>query len=141
MTTQPSSYSSMAVLTACLGVLTGCSAFGDKVYVITGTMVGIEFSPPASSANPGAAVTIGYDRAEMALVPTCDRQKTDGSTCKADKTHDAYSVLALFRLNSSWFGTSKIQQVVATGEAAKQILEQAAQRKAPEPKKMQSVEP
>lgn len=119
----------MATLIACLGMLSGCSAFGDKVHVITGTMVGIEFTPPASSENPGAAVTIGYDRAEMALIPTCDRQKTDGSTCKADKTHDAYSVLALFRLNSSWFGTSKIQQVVATGEAARQILEQAAQTK------------
>ena len=126
----------MAILTACLSVLTGCSAFGDKVHVITSTMVGIEFTPPASSENPGAAVLIGYDRAEMALVPTCNRQ--DGTTvtvpCKADHMHDAYSVLALFRLNASWFGTTKIQQVVATGVTAKQILDLAAESKRPKNK-------
>lgn len=103
--------------------LMGCSE--SRVLVVTGTVVGLEASPGDGSTQP-PSVTFGYKRAEVAFVPT--------ATEPADKVakhyppgqgtdSDAYSTLAAFKLAANWFGPTKIEQVIATGHAARIIQE------------------
>lgn len=168
----------------------GCGQ--PRVYVITSTTVGLEATPPLSDGSGVPRVTVGYKRAEVALIPVChvgeykyspksdsipgkvftwigsafdfnpkttncqdtsqnkpgstngQNQSTDATGQQAassgtreqsevrqpstltqtrpdgplTKRQDSYSTLGLFRLGLSWFGPAKIEQFVATGQAA-----------------------
>jgi hypothetical protein len=170
-------------------------------------MVGLEAKPPMGDGQPNPAVTFGYKRQEIVLIPVCpvdpyetlkfepnatkksDKPKcvvpppakqeeqvkpepgigsqnkqlgglqqgsstplnvgnendasddkhtlmvSSGSSIKDEHKHnrlrrqDSYSTLGLFRMGLSWFGPAKIEQFVATGQAAVAI--QRAQKNVP----------
>jgi len=102
---------------ACLSLLcllllmaAGC---GTRVSIITGTTIGLKATPGDGSTRP-PQVTLGYKRAEAAIVPTKGE--------KATAATDAYSTLAAFHLQTEWFGDTEITSFIGTGTAAKTIL-------------------
>lgn len=109
----------------------GCAK--PKIFISTGTIVGLEASPGSISTTPQApSLTFGYKRAELALIPIdAERQgslspvtspsTTDSESTFSDGREDAYSVLAVFKMAVNWFGPAKIEQFVATGMAAQQL--------------------
>lgn len=106
-----------ALLTAACG--------GPRVLVVTGTLVGIEATPGIPEEGQSPAVTFGYRRAEAALVPL-EKPASDNSNVVQQGTKnppkDAASVLATFNLAHNWFGPAKIEQYIATGHAAKDLM-------------------
>jgi hypothetical protein len=94
---------------AALLVLVGC---GPRVLIATGTTLGLKATPGDGQSRP-PQVTLGYKRAEAALVPT------DGSTAK--KGEDAYSVLAVFDFRSQWFGKTELASFIGSGNAARDV--------------------
>jgi hypothetical protein len=100
--------SSLLVIVA-LGSLLGC---GPKVIVATGTTLGLKATPGDGQTRP-PQVTLGYKRAEVAIVPT------DGKD--ANGTEDAYSAMAAFDFSSKWFGKTELSSFIATGNAARDI--------------------
>ncbi len=128
----PQGASRYAAIGLVLGILTlwGCE---PRVVIVTGTTVGLEASPGDGSTQP-PSVTFGYKRAEVAFVPTGQEKgatkmpdaepgkKPSAGTPEAPKEDsDAYSTLAVFRLAHNWFSATKIEQLVATGHAAREI--------------------
>jgi len=124
----------------------GCGQ--PRVYLLTGTLVGLEAKPPMGDSQPNPAVTFGYKRAELALLPVCKVLKSSSTnvgenpglvqskdeTClplsRAKDTNgksqeDAFSTVALFRLGINWFGPAKIEQFIATGQAARALQKPA----------------
>lgn len=87
-----------------------------KVFVGTGTLVGLEATPGNPNEGQTPAVTFGYRRAEIAVVPVA--KENQGG--KQDS--DAASTLATFNLAHNWFGPARIEQYVATGHAARNLL-------------------
>lgn len=113
----------MATVTA---AITTSACNHPRVFVGTGTLVGLEATPGNIKEGQTPAVTFGYRRGEVALVPVekedqnkVGRQNT-ASPPKAIK--DAASTLATFNLAYNWFGPARIEQYVATGFAARNIL-------------------
>ncbi|MBK9305746.1 MAG: hypothetical protein IPM58_01320 [Nitrospira sp.] len=96
-----------------------------RVFVGTGTLMGIEATPGDPNEGQTPAVTFGYRRAEVALVPIEDEDtKARGKLHRGGTTtKDAASTLATFNLAHNWFGPARIEQYVATGIAAKEIIE------------------
>ncbi|MCS6305665.1 MAG: hypothetical protein H8K07_18675 [Nitrospira sp.] len=98
---------------------------GPRVFVATGTLVGLEATPGNPNDGQAPAVTFGYRRAEAALVPVKkkDDNKVDqpNTTTQPKPKRDAASVLATFNLAHNWFGPAKIEQYIATGLAAQSI--------------------
>ena len=97
------------VTTAALLVLAGC---GPRVLIATGTTLGLKATPGDGQSRP-PQVTLGYKRAEVALVPTDGKKATQGS--------DAYSVLAVFDFRSEWFGKTELASFIGSGNAARDI--------------------
>lgn len=104
-----------------IALAVGCSK-KPKVFVATGTIVGLEASPGSTTTPELPSVTFGYKRAEVALVPV-DKESTGGSIDPPDTQSDAYSVLAVFKAAINWFGPAKIEQFLATGIAAQTIAQ------------------
>lgn len=96
-----------------------------RVFVGTGTLVGIEATPGDPNEGQTPAVTFGYRRAEVALIPVEDEDtKTENNPHRGGTTtKDAASTLATFNLAHNWFGPARIEQYVATGIAAKEIIQ------------------
>lgn len=90
---------------------------GNERYLVfaTGTKFGLDFT---QRADQNVDVTMGYDRVEIASIPTA----LEGT---ATPTEDVYSVLGSFcvRYASPWSDDSAFQlrQVFATGEAAVKV--------------------
>jgi len=95
--------------TTALLLLGGC---GPRVLIATGTTLGLKATPGDGQSRP-PQVTLGYKRAEVALVPT------DGEEARKDE--DAYSVLAVFDFRSMWFGKTELASFIASGNAAREI--------------------
>jgi len=98
----------------------GCQ---DKVFVSTGTLVGLE-ATPGDGNTQSPQVSFGYKRSEVALVPV---KESEGpgydreSRAPVKKGTDAYSVLATFNMAHNWFNATRIEQFIATGHAARDI--------------------
>ena len=105
---------------ALVGVLLVVAGCGPRVFVTTGTLVGLEASPGDGNTQP-PSVIFGYRRAELALVPTGGGPATKREA--GGGSEDAYSTLAVFDLASGWFKKTKIEQFIATGHAARTIQE------------------
>jgi hypothetical protein len=103
-----SARATLLILTA-LAVVTGC---GPKVIIATGTTLGLKATPGDGQTRP-PQVTLGYKRAEVAIVPT------DGDD--ASGTEDAYSAMAAFDFRSEWFGKTELSSFIATGNAARDV--------------------
>lgn len=95
-----------------------------RVFVGTGTLVGLEATPGDPNEGQTPAVTFGYRRGEVALVPVekDDQNKVGQQSTDGKPTKDAASTLATFNLAHNWFGPARIEQYVATGFAARTIL-------------------
>lgn len=97
-----------------------------RVFVGTGTLVGLEATPGNPDEGQTPAVTFGYRRAEIALVPIekDDNEKVgvQGTGNEPKVKKDAASTLATFNLAHNWFGPARIEQYVATGFSARTIL-------------------
>ena len=100
-----------------------------KVFVATGTLVGLEATPGNPEEGQTPAVTFGYRRAEVALIPTekqgdktKDNTGSSGQHRGGTSTSDAASVLATFNLAYNWFGPARIEQYVATGHASRTLI-------------------
>lgn len=95
-----------------------------RVFVGTGTLVGLEATPGNPDEGQTPAVTFGYRRAEIALVPVekDDQNKVGQQGADSKPTKDAASTLATFNLAHNWFGPARIEQYVATGFSARTIL-------------------
>ena len=114
---------SVAILVgACL--IAGC---GPRVLIATGTTLGLKATPGDGQSRP-PQVTLGYKRAEAALIPTSGGKATRTSPPTADNT-DAFSTLAAFDFESVWFGKTELSSFIATGFAAKYIQGEAFQQK------------
>jgi hypothetical protein len=100
-----------------LGVLSGCSA--KTLLFSTATKVGLDIS---QRADQMIDVTFGYDRAEFASIPVPRDADATSET-------NTYSVLGIFSVSyGNPFAIQerqplKIDQFLATGEAAKQAVE------------------
>jgi hypothetical protein len=105
---------------ALVGVLLVVGGCGPRVFVTTGTLIGLEASPGDGNTQP-PSVTFGYKRAELALVPTAGGPATKSQV--GGGSEDAYSTLAVFDLASGWFKKTKIEQFIAAGHAARTVQE------------------
>jgi hypothetical protein len=81
-------------------MMSGCSA--RNLYFGTATQIGLDVSGTAQVPN---RVSLGYGRVETAYVPN----KPDGT---------AHSVMGSLDSDITWFSGQRINQVLATGEAA-----------------------
>lgn len=88
------------------------SACGPRVIISTGTTVGMKATPGDGYTRP-PQVTLGYKRAESALISTAGEKATD--------TSDTFSTLAAFHLKSFWFGDTELHSFVGTGIAAREV--------------------
>lgn len=93
-----------------------------KVFVGTGTLVGIEATPGNPNEGQTPAVTFGYRRAEVAVVPVAKENQRGKQNSDGVATEDAASALVTFNLAHNWFGPARIEQYVATGHAARNLL-------------------
>lgn len=91
-----------------------------RLLIATGTTIGLKATPGDGQARP-PQVTFAYKRAELAVVPTAQ------GSGKRDKSgnllQEAYSTLAAFSFFTTWFGETRIDSVVATGHAARNLNE------------------
>lgn len=88
------------------------AACGPRVLISTGTTIGLKATPGDGYTRPPQA-TLGYKRAETALVPT--------SGGKATSTTDAFSTLAAIYFKTKWFGKTELRSFVGTGTAARDV--------------------
>jgi hypothetical protein len=94
-------------------LLSSATACGTpRVNLITGTTIGLKATPGDGETRP-PQVTLGYKRAEVALVPTSGM----GATAETD----AQSTLASFHFSTRWFGHTEIDSFIATGNAARAL--------------------
>jgi len=91
---------------------------GPRVNIITGTSIGLKATPGDGSTRP-PGVTLGYKRAEAALVPT----KAD----QASKTSDAPSTVAAFRFFTEWFRHTELDSFIATGLSAAPLMAEGSE--------------
>lgn len=97
-------------------IASGCSH--PRIFVATGTLVGLEATPGEPNEGQVPAVTFGYRRSEVAIVPV---EKDQAATNDTDKK-DAASTLTTFNLALNWFGPVRIEQYIATGHASRDII-------------------
>lgn len=105
-----------------------------RVVVATGTTLGLKATPGDGQSRP-PQVTLGYKRAELALVPTRGQAATSGAPeclnpgagAAPAKCTDAFSTLTAFDFRTRWFGATQLSSFVSTGFAAREIqVEEAA---------------
>jgi hypothetical protein len=103
-------------LIAALGcALASCSTTsGDHVIAATGTVIGLEV---AQAATGSPALKLGYDRAELAYVPTNRRVDTNGAVTGADVTAEVLMELRYGGIGST-AGNTGIYQRLAVGKTA-----------------------
>lgn len=115
----------IAAIGLILSLLT-TACIGPRLLVATGTLVGLEAAPGNPDDGQTPAVTFGYRRAEVALVPVekQDNNKVvpQDTSVEQKQKKDAASILATFNLAHNWFGPAKIEQYIATGLASRDIL-------------------
>ena len=102
------------IAVACLvvsAVLAGC---GPRVLIATGTTIGLKANPGDPEGGRSPQVTLGYKRAEAALIAT----KGTGATQNGE---DAYSTFASFGFKTEWFGDTELTSFIATGFAARAL--------------------
>jgi hypothetical protein len=90
---------------------------GPRIYVATGTTIGLKATPGDGATRP-PGVVLGYKRAEVALVPT----KGAG----ASETADSASAVAGLRFETKWFGHTELDSFIATGFAAAPLMKPAS---------------
>ena len=105
------------VLLLIFGALLGCGR--SKVFIGTGTLIGIEGSPGDPNVGQTPSVTFGYRRAETAFVPVKPENENNSGFSGGTQDSDAYSTLTYFELNHEILGTTTIGQSIATGHAAR----------------------
>jgi len=98
------------------------SSCGPRVVISTGTTIGLKATPGDGNTRP-PQVTLGYKRAETALVPTA------GGKATADA--DAFSTLAAIYFSTKWFGRTEIHSFVGSGVAAREVQAVAKDKEAP----------
>lgn len=108
-------YLSIALLCAIAAAIGGCS----RVVIATGTTLGLKATPGDGTSRP-PQVTLGYKRGELALVPTKSERAVNDDEDPA-KDSDAFSTLASFFFQTSWFGRTEVESFIATGHAARRI--------------------
>jgi hypothetical protein len=107
--------------------LTACGG-GPRMLVNTGTTLGLKATPGDGQTQP-PQVTLGYKRAESALIPTKGKTaqgcapKKDKNTSTCETETDAFSSLGAIHLDTRWFGTTEIRSFVGTGIAARDIID------------------
>ena len=94
------------------------SACGPRVIISTGTTLGLKATPGDGSSRP-PQVTLGYKRAELALIPTAGK--------KSSGEEDAYSTLAAFRFETTWFDRTDLHSFIGSGMAAREVQQPAPQ--------------
>jgi len=99
-------------LCALVALVAGC---GPRVILTTGTTLGLKATPGDGQTRP-PQVTLGYKRAELALVPTSGKGATTNS--------DAASTLAAFYFSTEWFGKTELSSFIGTGHAARDIQQE-----------------
>ena len=97
------------------GPLLLAMACGPRVVVVTGTTLGLKATPGDGNSRP-PQVTLGYKRAEVALVPT------QGATAN-EAGNDAFSTMTAFDFRTRWFGQTELSSFIGTGLAAREIQE------------------
>ena len=90
--------------------------------MITGTIIGLHVSPGDASSHP-PEVTFAYKRSELALIPTAAETAVNNGT---NYNSDTYSAFSIFDADIHWFGTSTIEQLIATGHASRTLLSNPA---------------
>lgn len=98
----------------------GCSGPPTRVIAVTGTNIGVEISQNPANQTPQAK--LGYQRTEIAIVPT-NRPQDDPADKKVSGAQDTADVLMELRYAGifSWGDTGGIYQRLAVGkEAVKQ---------------------
>lgn len=110
----------MSTRLVCTLVLSALAAGGcSRVVIATGTTLGMKATPGDATSRP-PQVTLGYKRAELALVPTKGGEATDDPK-SPERNNEAYSTLASFFFQTEWFGRTEIESFIATGHAARKI--------------------
>jgi hypothetical protein len=107
--------SRLATLGLCLLAVLAAGCTGLRVIITTGTTIGLK-ATPGDGQTRSPQVTLGYKRAELALVPTAGTH--------ASATEDAFSTLAAFYFNTKWFGRTELSSFIGTGAAARDIQQQ-----------------
>jgi hypothetical protein len=95
------------------GALLALTACQPHVVIVTGTTLGMKATPGDGSSRP-PQVTLGYKRAEAALVPT-------GSAGSTDDGRDAFSTMSAFDFRTRWFGETELSSFIGTGMAVRKI--------------------
>jgi len=113
-------------------LLLSAAACGPRVVISTGTTIGLKATPGDGYTRP-PQVTLGYKRAELALVPT--------KGVKATAANDAYSTLAAIHFDTQWFGKTELESFLVTGIAAREIqgVRTAGNSRAPTSKEFQTA--
>src|SRR5207245_9104489 len=102
-----------AMLVVGMGALFLTSACKPRVIIVTGTTLGLKATPGDGNSRP-PQVTLGYKRAEAALVPT-------SGAAADDHGRDAFATMAAFDFRTRWFGATELASFVGTGFAARDI--------------------
>ena len=91
----------------------GCAR---RMTVSTGTTIGLH-ATPGDGKSQSPQVTLAYKRSEIALVPTGEKPAKK----KQNGNSDSYSSLAVIDFQTKWFGSTSIDQFIATGHASRDI--------------------
>ncbi len=106
-------------------ILIGCTNMQHQVIAATGTVIGIDISQDPATGSPHAK--IGYDRGELAIVPTnrsqCSKKDSADWQCTPERgegAKDSTDVLMELRFKSAFTfsGDAGVYQRLAVGKKA-----------------------
>lgn len=95
-------------------LIPACAQAPHSVIAATGTVIGVDFGQDASSGVTG---TLGYNRTELAIVPT-NRSKGDEAGDSGNGAADTADVLMELRYQNIFSGEGGIYQRLAVGKTA-----------------------
>jgi hypothetical protein len=105
----------------------GC---GPRMTVVTSTSLGLHATPGDGNTQP-PQVSLAYKRSEVAVIPTGaggghrapePKSGEEGEEAKNKPVDsDLFSALTAFGFQTTWFGKTALNSVIATGHAARDI--------------------
>jgi hypothetical protein len=106
----------VAAAALAIGLISGCTAGRHKVIAATGTVIGLEVAQ--SPANQSPQAKLGYNRAELAIVPT-NRDDEPAAGGNGKGASDVADVLMELKYQGLLGGSSSgIYQRLAVGSTA-----------------------
>jgi len=116
----------------------GC---GPRMTVVTSTSLGLHATPGDGNTQP-PQVSLAYKRSEVAVIPTgaggghraSEPKSGEGGEAATNRPDsDLFSAITAFGFQTTWFGKTALNSVIATGHAARDIADGGQTSETPAP--------